>query len=186
MKQLTLSAKGFERYGKTTRRAVSCGYGAIVPWADCARWSSRFIRSRAMAGRRLARADVAGVLSAAVVQPVGSGGRGSAVRLGRDAQLRRHRSGGGSGARRDDGVQVPPSAGEAQAGEEAADDGERALERSGIKIATGTIVDATIIGAPSSTKNKDGKRDPEMHQTAKGKQWYFGMKAHIGVDSRRS
>ena len=58
------------------------------------------------------------------------------------------------------------------------------LRRSGIKIATGTIVDATIIGAPSSTKNKDGKRDPEMHQTAKGKQWYFGMKAHIGVDSR--
>jgi transposase, IS5 family len=58
------------------------------------------------------------------------------------------------------------------------------LRRSGMKITTGTIVDATIIGAPSSTKNKDGKRDPEMHQTAKGKQWYFGMKAHIGVDSR--
>jgi IS5 family transposase len=58
------------------------------------------------------------------------------------------------------------------------------LRRSGIKIAKGTIVDATIIGAPSSTKNKEGKRDPEMHQTAKGKQWYFGMKAHIGVDSK--
>lgn len=58
------------------------------------------------------------------------------------------------------------------------------LDRSGIKIAKGTIVDATIIGAPSSTKNKDGKRDPEMHQTAKGQQWYFGMKAHIGVDSK--
>jgi IS5 family transposase len=58
------------------------------------------------------------------------------------------------------------------------------LHRSGIKIANGTIVDATIIGAPSSTKNKDGKRDPEMHQVAKGQQWYFGMKAHIGVDSR--
>ena len=58
------------------------------------------------------------------------------------------------------------------------------LHRSGIKIAKGTIVDATIIGAPSSTKNQDGKRDPEMHQTAKGQQWYFGMKAHVGVDSR--
>ena len=58
------------------------------------------------------------------------------------------------------------------------------LHRSGIKIANGTIVDATIIGAPSSTKNKEGKRDPEMHQTAKGQQWYFGMKAHLGVDSR--
>jgi IS5 family transposase len=57
------------------------------------------------------------------------------------------------------------------------------LRRGGIKIAKGTIVDATIIGAPSSTKNRDGKRDPEMHQTAKGQQWFFGMKAHIGVDS---
>ena len=58
------------------------------------------------------------------------------------------------------------------------------LRRSGIKITKGTIVDATIIGAPSSTKNEAGKRDPDMHQTAKGKQWYFGMKAHVGVDSR--
>ncbi|MFP7891846.1 transposase, partial [Pseudomonas aeruginosa] len=47
----------------------------------------------------------------------------------------------------------------------------------------GTIVDATLIHAPSSTKNKDGKRDPEMHQTKKGNQYYFGMKAHIGADS---
>jgi IS5 family transposase len=45
-------------------------------------------------------------------------------------------------------------------------------------------VDASIISAPSSTKNKSGERDPEMHQTAKGKQWYFGMKGHIGVDSK--
>jgi hypothetical protein len=52
------------------------------------------------------------------------------------------------------------------------------------KIAKGTIVDATIIGAPSSAKNKDGKRDPEMHQVTKGNQWYFGMKAHVGVDSK--
>lgn len=58
------------------------------------------------------------------------------------------------------------------------------LARNGIKISRGTIVDATIISAPSSTKNKKGERDPEMHQTAKGKQWYFGMKAHFGVDSR--
>src|SRR6202047_3401076 len=50
------------------------------------------------------------------------------------------------------------------------------LEARGIRIATGTIVDATIIHAPSSTKNKSGERDPEMHQTRKGKQWYFGLK----------
>lgn len=58
------------------------------------------------------------------------------------------------------------------------------LAENGLKIANGTIVDATIINAPSSTKNKDKARDPEMHQTKKGNQWYFGMKAHIGVDSR--
>jgi transposase, IS5 family len=58
------------------------------------------------------------------------------------------------------------------------------LARTGIKISHGTIVDATIISAPRSTKNQEGQRDPEMHQIAKGKQWYFGMKAHVGVDSR--
>jgi IS5 family transposase len=58
------------------------------------------------------------------------------------------------------------------------------LERKGIRITTGTIVDATIIAAPSSTKNQSGERDAEMHQTRKGKQYYFGAKAHIGVDSK--
>src|SRR5690349_7958564 len=57
------------------------------------------------------------------------------------------------------------------------------LQGQGLKVGTGTIVDATIIGAPSSTKNAEKKRDPEMHQTQKGKQWFFGMKLHIGVDS---
>ncbi len=59
------------------------------------------------------------------------------------------------------------------------------LEAKGIRIATGTIVDATIIHAPSSTKNASGERDPEMHQTKKGNQWYFGLKAHIGVDAQQ-
>ena len=58
------------------------------------------------------------------------------------------------------------------------------LENRGLKVGTGTIVDATIISAPSSTKNVLKQRDPEMHQTRKGQQWYFGMKAHLGVDSK--
>src|ERR1700678_2627276 len=58
------------------------------------------------------------------------------------------------------------------------------LQNQGVRVTTGTIVDATIIHAPTSTKNREQKRDPEMHQTKKGKQWYFGMKAHVGVDSR--
>jgi IS5 family transposase len=57
------------------------------------------------------------------------------------------------------------------------------LAQQGLMLKTGTVVDATIIAAPSSTKNKDGERDPEMHQTKKGNQWHFGMKAHIGVDA---
>ncbi|MEN4013929.1 MAG: IS5 family transposase [Bellilinea sp.] len=56
------------------------------------------------------------------------------------------------------------------------------LARKGLSLRSGTIVDATIISAPSSTKNQDGERDPAMHQTKKGNQWFFGMKAHIGVD----
>jgi IS5 family transposase len=57
------------------------------------------------------------------------------------------------------------------------------LKAHGMSMKQGTIIDATLIAAPSSTKNKQGKRDPEMHQTKKGNQWYFGMKVHIGVDA---
>jgi IS5 family transposase len=58
------------------------------------------------------------------------------------------------------------------------------LDENGLKVNRGTIVDATIISAPSSTKNKKKERDPEMHQTRKGNEWHFGMKAHVGVDSQ--
>jgi IS5 family transposase len=58
------------------------------------------------------------------------------------------------------------------------------LQENGLTIGRGTIVDATLIAAPSSTKNQDNERDPEMRQTKKGNQWYFGMKAHIGTDSQ--
>jgi len=57
------------------------------------------------------------------------------------------------------------------------------LGAKGLLLRTGTVVDATLIAAPSSTKNADGQRDPEMKQTKKGNNWYFGMKAHIGVDA---
>lgn len=58
------------------------------------------------------------------------------------------------------------------------------LEENGLKVNRGTIVDATMIEAPRSTKNKKRQRDPDMESTQKGNQWYFGMKAHIGVDSQ--
>ncbi|WP_252166880.1 IS5-like element ISVch5 family transposase [Vibrio cholerae] len=58
------------------------------------------------------------------------------------------------------------------------------LSERGVLMKQGTLVDATIIEAPSSTKNKTNQRDPEMHQTKKGNEWHFGMKAHIGVDAK--
>lgn len=57
------------------------------------------------------------------------------------------------------------------------------LATRGLLLKSGTVVDATLIAAPSSTKNQGGQRDPEMHQTKKGNQWHFGMKAHIGIDA---
>jgi IS5 family transposase len=60
----------------------------------------------------------------------------------------------------------------------------RVLLQRGLRLSKGTIVDATIIAAPSSTKNAEGRRDPEMHQVKKGNEWHFGMKAHVGVDSQ--
>jgi transposase, IS5 family len=59
----------------------------------------------------------------------------------------------------------------------------KGLAQQGLLLKTGTVVDATIIAAPSSTKNKSGERDPEMHQNKKGSQWHFGMKAHIDGDA---
>ena len=58
------------------------------------------------------------------------------------------------------------------------------MAEQGFKVNTGTIVNATIISAPNSTKNRDSGRDPEMHPTKKGNEWHFGMKVHIGVDGR--
>jgi IS5 family transposase len=60
----------------------------------------------------------------------------------------------------------------------------RLLQAKGLKLSGGTIVDATLIAAPSSTKNAEQRRDPEMKQTKKGHQWHFGMKVHVGADAK--
>jgi hypothetical protein len=129
-------------------------------------------------------ADAANLLFAAVVQSGRPGGGRCAQRLASDARVCGYRSGAGAGAGRNYGMQVPPSAGGARTGRRDAGNSEPAPAAQGIRITKGTIVDATIINAPSSTKNEAGQRDPEMRQTKKGGQWYFGMKAHVGVDSR--
>lgn len=71
-----------------------------------------------------------------------------------------------------------------QIGQQMLDAINQLLEENGYLMRGGTIVDATLLAAPSSTKNETGERDPEMHQTKKGNQWHFGMKFHIGVDAQ--
>ena len=186
MKQMTLSAGGFERYGKTTRRAVFLAeMNRVVPWAKlCAVVEPYY--PKAGNGRppigleRMLRiyflqqwfnlsdpaVEEALYDSLAMRDFVG-------IDLGREPApdettvckfrhlLEKH-----------------------DLGRSLFQEVHRHLESQGLKVTTGTIVDASIINAPSSTKNAEQKRDPDMHQTRKGKQWYFGMKAHLGVDSK--
>ena len=186
MKQLTFSATGFERYGKTTRRAAFLSeMERVVPWADMCGLIAPFYpkpgNGRPPYGlERMLRIyflqqwfnlSDPGVEEALYDSAVMRDFAG--IDLGREAAadetticrfrhlLEAH----------DLGCRLFEEA-------------HRHLEANGLKVSTGTIVDATIIHAPSSTKNASKMRDPEMHQTRKGNQWYFGMKAHIGVDSK--
>src|ERR1700748_1335109 len=160
MKQLTLPTVGFERYAKTTRRAAFLAeMEQVVPWSA-----------------------LCGLIEPFYPKP--GNGRGPVevwvrVRLFARSDLGRE--------------PVPDETTVCRfrhlleahdLGRQLFDEVQRHLAAKGLKVATGTIVDATIINAPSSTKNAAKARDPEMHQTRKGNQWYFGMKAHLGVDSR--
>ena len=186
MKQLTFSATGFERYGKTTRRAAFLSeMERVVPWADMCGLIAPFYpkpgNGRPPYGlERMLRIyflqqwfnlSDPGVEEALYDSAVMRDFAG--IDLGREAApdetticrfrhlLEAH-----------------------DLGRRLFEEAHRHLEANGLKVSTGTIVDATIIHAPSSTKNASKTRDPEMHQTRKGNQWYFGMKAHIGVDSK--
>jgi IS5 family transposase len=186
MKQLTFSATGFERYGKTTRRAAFLSeMERVVPWADmCGLIAPCYPKpgnGRPPYGlERMLRIyflqqwfnlSDPGVEEALYDSAVMRDFAG--IDLGREAApdetticrfrhlLEAH-----------------------DLGRRLFEEAHRHLEANGLKVSTGTIVDATIIHAPSSTKNASKTRDPEMHQTRKGNQWYFGMKAHIGVDSK--
>ena len=179
MKQLTLATAGFERYAKTTRRATFLAeMEQVVPW------------------RRLCR----------LIEPVYPKAGNGRPPVGLERMLRiyflQHWFNLSDPAveealydslsmRRFVGIDlgrepVPDETTvcrfrhlleEHELGRRLFEEVHRHLEASGIKVAKGTIVDATIISAPSSTKNADQARDPDMHQTKKGNQWYFGMKA---------
>ncbi len=186
MKQATLAAVGFERYGKTTRRAVFLAeMDQVVPWsALCALVEPVYPKpgnGRPPVGvERMLRiyflqqwfnlSDPA--VEEALYDSLAMRGF-VGIDLGREPVpdettvcrfrhlIERH-----------------------DLGSRLFEEVHRHLEAKGLKLSKGTIVDATIIAAPSSTKNAEKARDPDMHQTKKGNQWYFGMKAHVGIDSR--
>jgi len=187
MKQLTLaSASGFEKHGRTTRKAAFLGrMEALVPWAEfCAliephypkAGNGRPPRDLEMMLRMYLLANWFNLADEACEEalcdiPVFR--EFCRIDLGRERVpdattllhfrhlLEAHKL----------GLALFAKVGEL-------------LLANGLKLSGGTIVDATIIAAPNSTKNADKTRDPEMHQTQKGNQWHFGMKLHIGVDSR--
>ncbi len=168
MKQQTLVPSGFEKYGRTTQRAQFLEQlDRAVPWAEIAATIEPFYpKPSELDGRP--PIPLERTLRVYFLQLWFNLSDPAVEEALYDSEA----------MRRFVGIDL---------GQEAAPDETtvckfRHLRTHGIKISNGTIVDATIISAPSSTKNKDGKRDPEMHQTAKGQQWYFGMKAHLGVD----
>jgi transposase, IS5 family len=186
MRQATLATAGFERYAKTTRRAAFLDeMERVVPWPALCRRIAPFY-PKPGTGRppigveRMLRIYLLqqwfnlsdpGVEEALYDSPAMR--RFVGIDLGREpvpdettmCRFRHLLEAHDLGRRLFEEVQ-------------------RHLAENGLKVSTGTIVDATIISAPSSTKNADKARDPEMRQTRKGNQWYFGMKAHFGVDSR--
>ena len=182
MKQLTLATVGFERCAKTTRRAAFLDeMDRVVPWSARYALIEPFIPSQAMAAHRSRWSGCCGSIFCST---------GSICRI---RQWKRHFT-----IRRRCGVvaidpgrePVPDETAvcrfrhlleERNLGRRLFDELQQHLAAKGLKVATGTIVDATIINAPSSTKNANKARDPEMPQTRNGDQWYFGMKAHFGA-----
>ena len=186
MKQLTLATAGFERYAKRTRRAVFLAeMERVVPWsALCALIEPFYPKS----GNGRPPIGIERMLRIYFLQHWFNLSDPAVEEALYDSPAMRRFVGIDLGRE-----PVPDETTvcrfrhlleEHDLGRRLFDEVQRHLAAKGLKVATGTIVDATIINAPSSTKNADKARDPEMHQTKKGNQWYFGMKAHFGVDSR--
>ena len=186
MKQLTLAATGFERYVKTTRRAIFLAeMERVVPW-PALRGLIEPVYPKPRNGRP--PIGVERMLRIYFLQQWFNLSDPTVEEALYDSQAMRRFVGVDLGRE-----PVPDETTVCRfrhlleahdLGRPLFDEVQRHLAAKGVKVATGTIVDATIINAPSSTKNADKARDPEMHQTKKGNQWYFGMKGHFGVDSR--
>jgi transposase, IS5 family len=186
MKQLTLATAGFERYAKTTRRATFLAeMERVVPWpALCRLIEPHYPKP----GNGRPPIGIERMLRIYLLQQWFNLSDPAVEEALYDSSAMRCFVGIDLGRE-----PVPDETTvcrfrhlleEHDLGRQLFDEVQWHLAENGLKIATGTIVDATIINAPSSTKNTAKARDPEMHQTKKGNQWYFGMKAHLGVDSR--
>lgn len=186
MKQATLAAGGFERYGKTTRRAVFLAeMDQVVPWsALCALVEPVYPKP----GNGRPPVGVERMLRIYVLQQWFNLSDPAVEEALYDSLAMRGFVGIDLGRE-----PVPDETTVCRfrhlierhdLGSRLFEEVHRHLEAKGLKLSKGTIVDATIIAAPSSTKNAEKARDPDMHQTKKGNQWYFGMKAHVGIDSR--
>jgi len=185
MKQLTLAGGGFERYAKTTRRAVFLTeMERVVPWPALSGLIDPFYPKP---GNGRPPIGVDRMLRIYFLQHWFNLSDPAVEEALYDSLAMRRFVGIDLGRE-----PVPDETTvcrfrhlleEHDLGRQLFDEVQRHLADNGLKVATGTIVDATI-SAPSSTKNAEKARDPEMHQTKKGNQWYFGIKAHLGVDSR--
>ncbi|OIR03106.1 transposase DDE domain protein [mine drainage metagenome] len=186
MKQTTLSTGGFDRYSKTTRRAAFLAeMNRVMPWsALCALIEPVYPK----AGNGRPPIGVERMLRIYFLQSWFNLSDPAVEEALYDSLSMRNFVGIDLGQERaPDETTVCKFRHlleEHDLGKRVFEEVGRNLQANGLKVSTGTIVDATIISAPSSTKNKDKARDPEMRQTKKGNQWYFGMKAHIGVDSK--
>jgi len=186
MKQLTLATAGFERYAKTTRRgAFLAEMERVVPWSALCELIAPFYPKP---GNGRPPVGVEGMLRIYFLQHWFNLSDPAVEEALYDSQAMRGFVGLDLGRE-----PVPDETTVCRfrhlleahdLGRRLFDEVQRHLAARGLQVATGTIVDATIINAPCSTKNAKKARDPEMHQTKKGNQWYFGMKAHFGVDSR--
>jgi IS5 family transposase len=184
--QMTLASSGFERYSKTTRRAQFLAeMDRVVPWRElCARIEPVYPK----AGNGRPPVGVERMLRMYFLQHWFNLSDPAVEEALYDSPILRAFVGIDLGQE-----PVPDETTvckfrhlleQHDLGRALFDEVTQHLRARGLAISTGTIVDATIIAAPSSTKNATGTRDPGMHQTQKGQQWYFGMKGHFGVDSQ--
>ena len=186
MKQMTLAPAGFERYAKRTRRAEFLAQmDRVVPWAAlCARVSPVYPK----AGGGRPPIELERMLRIHCLQHWFNLSDPAVEESLHDSVSMRQFAGIDLGCE-----PVPDETTvckfrhlleQHDLGKKLFEQIAEHLQQCGFRVATGTIVDATIISAPSSTKNRAKARDPEMRQVKKGNQWHFGMKAHIGTDSQ--